>query len=446
MSEEVVPRPFRLMALVLIATVVGMAYSTSGRMGIGELGLLLFIAALAWLSENFAPVLGGYSASLALPLTMAALLLYGPLGAALVAAVSALKTEAVRHSRAFWTSCYNLGQLVLAALVSGWLYSVLGGRFLSAGGMGAVPLGGHDFPRVLLPLMVAAVACAGLNVVMTALGVSVLNSAAFVDVIRSASTYLPSLLALAAVGYLVAQVMAIEALGLVLFVFPLFVAGQLYQRFVALRDAYTNTIRTFVHALEAKDGYTSGHSERVSRYAVMIARSREMDAKTIELVEHAALLHDLGKLGLPISVLVKQGTLTSEEWALVREHPVNGARMVGRIPPLAGLAEAVAQHHERLDGTGYPSGLRGDTINVVARILAVADAYDAMTSSRPYRSALTPSEAREELRKCSLTQFDSTIVGSLEQALFEDDLSMSLELSASKSVARSGSTAEAGGQ
>jgi putative nucleotidyltransferase with HDIG domain len=181
--------------------------------------------------------------------------------------------------------------------------------------------------------------------------------------------------------------------------------------------AYTGAIRALAAALDARDPYTAGHSDRVSVVSVAIGRVLGLSEDELEVLRLGALLHDIGKIGVPDEVLRKPGALTDEEFAVIREHPVLGARILHSVPFLARHLTIVELHHERPDGRGYPHGLRGDEIPLAARIVHVADAYDAMTSARAYRGARPPREALRELWRCAGTEFHAEIVGALANAL-----------------------------
>jgi putative nucleotidyltransferase with HDIG domain len=172
--------------------------------------------------------------------------------------------------------------------------------------------------------------------------------------------------------------------------------------------------------LRLRDVYTRGHSERVAEYAAAIAGSMGLSEESIERIRLAAQLHDLGKVGLSDSVLCKAGRLTTDEYTEVQHHPQTGAEIVERVPALAELAPIVRHHHERYDGTGYGDGLSGEDIPLESRILAVADSFDAMTSSRAYREALSSSAAFEEILACQGSQFDPGIVMHLRAAIAAD--------------------------
>jgi HD-GYP domain-containing protein (c-di-GMP phosphodiesterase class II) len=176
------------------------------------------------------------------------------------------------------------------------------------------------------------------------------------------------------------------------------------------------TLLDFSRAVEARDPYSSGHAARVMVLAEVVAARLGLDETEIEVVRMGAALHDIGKLAVSQDLLGKAGPLSERELAEVRGHPSAGARMVELVKPLRAAVPAVLHHHERWDGRGYPEGLAGRQIPVAARILAVADTFDAMTSDRAYRRALAPERALAELERCAGTQFDPEIVAVFVQA------------------------------
>jgi HD-GYP domain-containing protein (c-di-GMP phosphodiesterase class II) len=178
----------------------------------------------------------------------------------------------------------------------------------------------------------------------------------------------------------------------------------------SLQSAYVEFVGSLANALDARDRYTSGHSRRVSQLASATAVALELSPDQVEWVHTGALLHDIGKIGVPDSVLQKPGKLTCEEWAMIKEHPVIGRRILEGVNGLAPFLGAVELHHENWDGSGYPKGQSGEETPVDARIIHVSDAYDAMTSDRPYRKGLTHERALQILREEAGTQFDPRIV------------------------------------
>lgn len=173
-----------------------------------------------------------------------------------------------------------------------------------------------------------------------------------------------------------------------------------------LRELFYKTIRAISNALDTKDSYTNGHSLRVTLYSMILAKELNLDDAYMEDIEIAGLLHDIGKIAMPKSILCKNGKLTDEEFLVMKSHPVRGEKIVINIKKLQMISEWIKAHHEKWDGTGYPDGLRGTQIPLPGRIIALADTYDAMTSTRPYRTALSHEVAISEIKRCSGTQFD----------------------------------------
>lgn len=177
-----------------------------------------------------------------------------------------------------------------------------------------------------------------------------------------------------------------------------------------LEHSYDVTLEALGDALDLKDSETEGHSKRVTAYTIALARAMGIPPADIKVIARGAFLHDVGKMAIPDEILRKPGTLTTDEQTVMREHCTRGYHMLRKIPFLAGAAEIVFCHQEHFDGSGYPSGIRGHEIPVGARIFAVADTLDAITSDRPYRRARSFDAAREEILRCSGTQFDPSVV------------------------------------
>jgi len=193
--------------------------------------------------------------------------------------------------------------------------------------------------------------------------------------------------------------------------------ARLYQN---LRRTFRGTIEGLVSALEAKDKYTSGHSRRVTEYALLVGLALRLSAEELEKIEWAGLLHDIGKIGIRLEALNKPGKITREEHEMFKDHTLMGKQIIDQIHFLRDIVPLVYYHHENYDGTGYPERIKGDHIPLGARILAIADSYDAMTSDRPYRKALSQEEAIKELKRCGGTQFDPALVEVFIKALEEN--------------------------
>lgn len=188
---------------------------------------------------------------------------------------------------------------------------------------------------------------------------------------------------------------------------------RLYQE---LRDVFIHAVHAFVSAIDAKDPYTHGHSERVTAYAVKIAQTLGWTEPEIEDLRMSAILHDVGKIGVPGAILSKPDRLTEEEFRVIRRHPEIGTRIIGEIPQMSHTLPGILHHHEHYDGRGYPEGLAGDRIPAQARLISVADAYDAMASDRPYRAGMRREDAVQEIRSQSGIQFDPEIVAAFLEA------------------------------
>ncbi|MBI4727211.1 HD domain-containing protein [candidate division TA06 bacterium] len=196
-------------------------------------------------------------------------------------------------------------------------------------------------------------------------------------------------------------------------------SGRLYE---GLETLFFSTIKSMVEAIDAKDPRTRGHSERVRRYSARMAKEMGMSSQDQKMLELAALLHDLGKIGLPDSILNNvKSHLTEEQWRLVKQHPEIGVSILTHVAQLKKVLPAIGQHHERYDGSGYPAGVKGQDISLFARIIAVADAYDAMTTQRTYRPTFDSRQALAELKENSGNQFDPLAVELFIQSFSGED-------------------------
>jgi putative nucleotidyltransferase with HDIG domain len=342
--------------------------------------------------------------------TLAAVVLLGPGGAALVGATSliSLRRGGLRE-RAF-----NGAMYALSAYAAGEAYLTLGG-----------PIGVPRpvcFPGIILPFAVAAAVHVAVNhgllwtmlLLLPPSGASPQRGRLDLHL----SLLLVSDLGYATLGLLIAALWnLVGPFAAVLVLIPLFVARWAMGQFAAQEGAYSATMAALCQAVETKDFYTRGHSERVSRGATMLARQIGMGAERVEAIRYAGMLHDVGKLGVPTKVLQKTGPLTEEELAAIQLHPMRGLEIVRQIGFLTEALDGIMHHHERMDGKGYPMGLAGDEIPEFARVIAVADAFDSMTSTRSYRGARSVEEAVAELRKCSGMQFDPMLVDAFIAAL-----------------------------
>jgi len=198
----------------------------------------------------------------------------------------------------------------------------------------------------------------------------------------------------------------------------------------SLEQAYTQTLEALGAALDSRDVGTESHSRRVHGYSLALAREHGMPPEQLPDLAHGVLLHDIGKIGIPDAILLKPGSLTVEEWTVMRSHPEIGKRLIEKIPFLHNAIPVVWCHHEKWDGSGYPRGLAGEEIPLNARIFMVVDAFDAMTFDRPYSKAIPFDAAIAEIKRCAGTHFDPHVVESflrVPQTLLEEIRRRSIE-------------------
>ncbi|MBK3579227.1 HD-GYP domain-containing protein, partial [Streptomyces sp. MBT65] len=345
------------------------------------------------------------------PVLLAAAFLLPPPAAALVPLPGALFSHVAQQGSPWLRRSWRAAQLALAVWAAGRAHWALGGR-------NAVVA--SDFPYALLPALAAVLAFC---LVLTVLDGGILALAERVPLRRAwRGLFLRSLAPIGVHG-LAGLMMAVlwrspyGPVAALLVLLPMGVSWWVFAQYHRERAAHQATIRALVQAVDIKDGYTRGHSERVGQASMMIARELGMDDSRVEVLRFAGILHDVGKLGVPTRLLRKDGPLTPEERRVIELHPEYGHEMVRGIGFLGEARAAVLHHHERLDGSGYPYGLLGSQIPESARVVAVADAFDAMTSTRSYRRARPVSAALEELSRCAGTQFDPLMVRALARAL-----------------------------
>jgi HD-GYP domain-containing protein (c-di-GMP phosphodiesterase class II) len=346
--------------------------------------------------------------------TLAAVVLLGPPGAVIVGATSLLT---VGRGLQLTQRVFNASMYTLSAYAAGEAYLALSGPVVT------VKQSAAQFPSGILgPFAAAAVVHVLVNHVLLWAMLMLIPQPEGGQHRYRISVHMPMLfvydIGYATLGLLIAALwgrLGPFAAGLVLV--PLFVARWAMGQFAAQERAYAATMAALCQAVETKDFYTRGHSERVSRGSAMIAREVGMRASRVEAIRYAGMLHDVGKLGVPTTVLQKSGPLTEEEYAAIQLHPMRGLEIVHEIGFLDEALAGIMHHHERMDGRGYPMGLAGDEIPEFARVIAVADAFDAMTSTRSYRGARSVEEAIADLQKWSGTQFDPALVDAFVAAL-----------------------------
>jgi hypothetical protein len=370
--------------------------SVGGLVAFGLLNILSFVLSVELPT-------GGALLSVMTMLAWPLIILFGPLPAVIVIVSTWLLINALVRKTEPLRVLHNFLQLTVSAGVGGFLYVEFGGK-----------VGVLDFPYVLLPITIGVIVFFFINTGAVSMAVGFYEKTSPYRVWYENCKWqlfyqvgsIPLMLFLA---YLYIE---LWVWGLFLFFLPMTLVRQGYRLYLELKKTYKETVLALVKGIEASDKYTSGHSERVSRYARALAEAMDIPVREIEKIEIAAILHDVGKIGsLYHDLIRKPSKLTPEEYRIIQKHPVQSAELVSHVSFLRGEIEKIIRHHhETYAGTGYPDGLEGDAIPLGSRIIMVADAYDAMTSNRPYRKALSSEQALEELERFSGYQFDPIIV------------------------------------
>jgi len=400
------PRAFRLYyAAVLLGAAALFALATP-HAGPARPVALAVVLGLMVVSEARPVALpsGGYATGTAV-LDLASIVILGPVWTAWVDLASTLVVQGLVLRKPLVRVLHNVAIFALTSFAAGYAFVASGGT-----------VGRLDFPRHIGPLLVCGGAYFLCNsgFVSTVLGLTAGPSPWRIWQ-RNFLQGILHHLSFVALGTLVAVVyFGAGPWGLVLVGIPFLVARHSFGVYMEIRADLKDFVRALSEVLEEVDPYTRHHSHRVSQYAVRLARGMRLSEREVEEIEYAALVHDLGKIGPQHQhILQKPGSLSHEEQRTLRAHPAAGAEIVAKVRALRRSAEIVRTHHERPDGQGYPFGLRADDVPVGARILNVSDAFDAMTSDRPYRRALSMEAALDELRRGAGSQFDADVVGCL---------------------------------
>jgi putative nucleotidyltransferase with HDIG domain len=366
---------------------------------------LCFWIALTLLASAF-PVRmpRGTVVSVSMAPIVAAAVLGGPAAAGWVALLGTTELRELRGRVPWYGSLFNHAGIVLPVVLGGLLLNGL--RSISP-----------DPSIAFLATMAGAFLCISLNVVITAIGVTLRDGEDFrLVLIGDARGYTLSLFALAPLAWLMAQVYELLPGGTrvwatLLFALPLYSTRDAQRRYVEMRDMFTQTIGALAEAVDKRDPFTSKHSRRVMEIASDIGQVMHCNDAEMEALEWGGLLHDVGKIGVPDHVLLKPDRLTKDERTLMNSHPVLGAEIIAQVTKLAPELPIIRHHHEWYNGSGYPDRLIGEEIPKLARVLHVADAFEAMTAKRPYRmTPLTDEQALAELRKFAGIQFDPEVV------------------------------------
>ena len=394
--------------------------NSSGSLSNNDSVTLVVLAVLGVLgSASQERNVGGHiTFSFASIILLAAVALTGPLGAAAVGAMTCL---VVFDKQRVEVRVFNIGMASAIGAAGGFVYLIAGG----ATQVSAVRGLGYLMLHVGLPLLLADVSICLFNAVILS-GIVRLTKGTPMRrfILGMLETSGPAYIGYGLIGFLFVILWVPAGVGpasAVLILAPLFVARWAFVQYGDEQRARERTLSALVAAVETKDLYTRGHSERVASLCDLMAGSLTLSHQETEALRFAGILHDIGKLAIPTRVLRKADRLSDTDLDRIATHAARGVEMVRDIEFLADSSEAILHHHERMDGLGYPGGLRGEQTPLLARIIAVADAFDSLTTSRFHREPHTVQEALAELHKRAGTQLDPSIVAALERGLVRHD-------------------------
>ncbi len=343
-------------------------------------------------------------------LLYAVILLFPPPLAAIILLISNMLGHVINHAPKI-DLVINAGIIVVVSSLTQWVYTAFGGKipFVWEGVWTLVPLG------------VAAVTQAFSERLLVAVAFSLYFGARmwgfFVNLWQGA---IKEEIALYLLGLLTVMVVEVHPWGLLLTAIPVALVYLSLRNSLRLQVLTRDAVEKMADVIDRRDPYTAGHSIRVAELAARIATEMGLPWEEVETIKAAARVHDLGKIEIDSIVLNKPGRLDDREWELMQRHPIVGAEIISRFPEFARGADYIRYHHERWDGKGYPYGLRGEEIPLGARIIAVADSYDAMTTDRPYRRALSRDVVMAELKRGAGVQWDPAVVAAFLRILGDD--------------------------
>jgi len=398
------------------------------------LGVLVVLAVVAQRVPVF--LFRSSAISVSVAAVIAAYVLYGTGAAVWVSLAQAVVNSVTPRRKPFRKIAFNFGSFAVSAFVAGELYRLTGGM---------TP------PTAIAPTLIAvglsAAAYFLVNTSLTALAIGMSEAQSVLSVWRTNYSWMPINFGATAVqgAALALAYQALGMFGVFVFTVPLCVAWFSFRLYMAkstevrqrneelstvnellrqtndrLEESHISVIGALIGALEAKEAHLSGHAATTMHYSVEVGRKLGLGNDEIAAIKLGALFHDVGKIGVPEQLLSKPAELTEAEWVEMRAHPTIGASLLGNVPMLDRIRPVVLAHHENFDGTGYPHGLKGSEIPLAAQIISVADAYDAMTSERPYRVALRSKPALRELRANAGTQFNPVVVEAFIQVVIEE--------------------------
>jgi putative nucleotidyltransferase with HDIG domain len=363
--------------------------------------ILLFIALIV-IADTAQITLprGGASIYASSPIDLAAIVLLGPGAVAFIEAIASFFTEVFIQRRPAMKIAFNVPLLILTVGSAGLTYYAFDESWTTT-----------ESWRFLVPLSASAVVYYIVNTlsISTVIGLSTRKNPLLIWRQNYMWTFF-HVFAFIPLGAIIAMVYVSRGpWSVLLFVVPIFLARYTFKLYIDMKEAHINTVAALTSAIDANDPFTHGHSYRVSRYAMRIGNAMGLSSRDLEILEYGALLHDIGKIAIQHDILLKPERLSDQEFLTLKQHPTIGADIVENLKFLKEAAVLVRYHHEQPDGRGYPDGLNSDEIPIGSRIILIADAFDAMTSDRPYRKGLPVEKVVEQLEEYKGKQFDLEI-------------------------------------
>lgn len=392
---------------VLVLMALSLYFYILLQFDFSNIGLFLFWTIMAIVVESLLIPMPSNTVgvSVGYAINIATIIIGGPLLAVMASSTGVLlrapKIEGRGYVHLFnlppHKTIFNVSQSIIVTALMSFIYLLLGGE-----------IGEFNLLTTVFVILIGVI----INTSIISGFLSISNNLEFVDTwISNIKGIFPSAVAVGTMGIIIALAYIGYGYGAVILFFgPLLLARYSFKLYIEMRNLYLSTIQALNKTVEAKDPYTSGHANRVEKFAVDLAKAYHLPFESIQNLKTASILHDIGKIGIHDEILNKASRLTQEEYQEIMRHPAIGAEIISKVNFLSNITTIVRHHHERYDGKGYPDGLSGEDIPIEAAILTIADSYDAMTSDRPYRTAMTPEEALSELQKNAGTQFHPELV------------------------------------
>lgn len=371
---------------------------------------VIFFIILSFLTESLLVSTDSITISTGFTITISSILIFNPLVACLIISIGIgfriwKKKDRTYHifNTPLYKTLFNVCMLLISLIASSEVYELLGGKFIDFN---------FNNSEIVISLFLLALTYLLVNYFLLSMLIYMWSGVRFITTfVENIKISILNVICMVPLGIIVTEVFKEYGyIGVIVIFGPILLARYSFILYLSMKRAYVDTVRALSLAIEAKDKYTEGHSTRTGHYVEIIARKMKFSESNVENIKIASLLHDIGKIGIPESILNKPGRLDDQEYTIIKEHPVIGANIIKDVDALKKSVGLVRYHHERYDGKGYPEGLKGSQIPIGACIIALVDAFDAMCSDRPYRKAMSIGQAAEIIKDEKGKQFNPDVV------------------------------------